>query len=334
MVTLPKETLLALILEKCADFEFDTFVLGILNTEKYPKPWIRTHFHDLKVFLGLTLSDIWKHRKVHFTKPEARINFCPFRGEVKIETNPLFLAGRYLKLSRNITSSYWVHHACHGKGCPSCAHRGSQFDFSIEEFIDQHVRVHFRSKDRKFHAMGREDIDVLMLGQGRPFIFEIYQPQKRSILLENLLEAMKSETRTKISYLKYVDADSVTLLKNTEPAKIYQAQVECNATLPQNLLEKLSILQGYVLLQKTPLRVINRRVDKFRKRTVFKITVDEIQTSSFTMTIHAEAGTYIKELISGDQGRTQPSVSSILEMNAKCVQLDVLDIVWTAPWEI
>ena len=244
MIILPQEKLLALILEKCKDLEFQTFVLGILNPDKYPKPWMRTHFHDLKVFLGETLTTLWNDRRVNFTHPEARINFCPVRGEIHVETAPIYLAGRYLKLSRQITSSYWIHHACHGKGCDSCASRGSQFEFSIEEFLDQQIRVHFQSKDRKFHVMGREDIDVLMLGKGRPFIFEIYQPQKRVVSLEKLLESLQGEPRAQITYLTYVDANSVSLLKNTEPDKIYHAHVECNATLQEDLSQKLSVLQG------------------------------------------------------------------------------------------
>ena len=40
--------------------------------------------------------------------------------------------------------------------------------------------------------------------------------------------------------------------------------------------------------------------------------------------IMASGGAYIKEFISGDEGRTTPSVSSILERQALCIDLDVL----------
>jgi len=39
--------------------------------------------------------------------------------------------------------------------------------------------------------------------------------------------------------------------------------------------------------------------------------------------VEAEAGTYIKELISGDEGNTEPSLADVLGAEANCVQLDV-----------
>jgi tRNA pseudouridine synthase 10 len=36
------------------------------------------------------------------------------------------------------------------------------------------------------HAAGREDIDVRMLGTGRPFVFEIINPKKSISCEENI----------------------------------------------------------------------------------------------------------------------------------------------------
>ena len=47
---------------------------------------------------------------------------------------------------------------------------------------------------------------------------------------------------------------------------------------------------------------------------------------TFAMKIKTEGGLYIKELISGDEGRSQPNVSEILGVNAICEQLDVLEV--------
>ena len=42
--------------------------------------------------------------------------------------------------------------------------------------------------------------------------------------------------------------------------------------------------------------------------------------------IECEGGLYIKELISGDENRSKPSISEILGTNARCVQLDVMHV--------
>lgn len=45
-----------------------------------------------------------------------------------------------------------------------------------------------------------------------------------------------------------------------------------------------------------------------------------------SLTIKTESGTYIKELISSDNGRTKPSISEILGMKCKVKELDVLGV--------
>ena len=42
--------------------------------------------------------------------------------------------------------------------------------------------------------------------------------------------------------------------------------------------------------------------------------------------IEAEAGLYIKELVSGDEGRTKSSLSELLGVESKVEKLDVLDV--------
>lgn len=40
--------------------------------------------------------------------------------------------------------------------------------------------------------------------------------------------------------------------------------------------------------------------------------------------IRTDAGTYVKELISGDDGRTEPSFAALLGQQCFCAELDVL----------
>lgn len=49
--------------------------------------------------------------------------------------------------------------------------------------------------------------------------------------------------------------------------------------------------------------------------------------------LQVESGTYVKELVSGDGGRTRPSLSAVLGVPCRCEALDVLEIHWRAPWE-
>jgi tRNA pseudouridine synthase 10 len=78
--------------------------------------------------------------------------------------------------------------------------------------------------------------------------------------------------------------------------------------------------------QRTPLRVVHRRADKIRKRRIRDIEIKNQDEKYLELIIECQGGLYIKELISGDDNRTNPSISSILKSQANCVQLDVLDV--------
>jgi tRNA pseudouridine synthase 10 len=51
---------------------------------------------------------------------------------------------------------------------------------------------------------------------------------------------------------------------------------------------------------------------------------EDVKTASFK--IKAESGTYIKELVTGDDGRTKPSISDVLKMKCIVVSLDVMQV--------
>ena len=78
--------------------------------------------------------------------------------------------------------------------------------------------------------------------------------------------------------------------------------------------------------QQTPLRVLRRRTDMVRIKHVLDLTYEIIDDKTFKMRIKTEGGLYIKELISGDEGRSQPNISEILGVNAICEQLDVVEV--------
>jgi len=48
--------------------------------------------------------------------------------------------------------------------------------------------------------------------------------------------------------------------------------------------------------------------------------------SRFVIELRTESGTYIKEFVSGDGGRTNPSVAGILQVPCRCVELDVMAV--------
>jgi tRNA pseudouridine synthase 10 len=88
--------------------------------------------------------------------------------------------------------------------------------------------------------------------------------------------------------------------------------------------EALDRLEGAVIHQRTPQRVVHRRADKVRERRVIHIELVQAEDGRLLIDVIGEAGLYIKELISGDNGRTSPSFSELLGREARVENLDVV----------
>jgi tRNA pseudouridine synthase 10 len=118
--------------------------------------------------------------------------------------------------------------------------------------------------------------------------------------------------------------EEVRRIKEARSDKTYKALVICEGVSKVELA-KLKKLIGNIK-QKTPERVLHRRADKFRDRRLKSLQVKSVNKRKFYLIVKCEAGLYVKELISGDNGRTNPSVSSILGKPCICEELDVLKI--------
>ena len=248
--------------------------------------------------------------------------------KVRIQINPLYIEGKYNKLKRGIPQTKWPCTKCKGRGCEECNHTGKQYHESVEELISEHVLKLTKGREAKFHGAGREDIDVLMLGHGRPFVLEIKEPRIRKLNYPKLEEEINKINEGKTAYhnLHPCQRGRKAEIKQSSPDtyKVYQALVKCDKAFNQNKLEEITKLNE--IHQQTPLRVLRRRADKIRIKHVLELSYEVIDDKSFNMKIKTEGGLYIKELISGDDGRSQPNISEILGVNAICEQLDVIEV--------
>ena len=167
-----------------------------------------------------------------------------------------------------------------------------------------------------------------MLGSGRPFVLEIKEPKIRKLDLPTLEEEINRINEGKTSYhnLHVCERRRKAEIKQSSPDtyKVYNALVKCDGAFDINKLDELTELNE--IHQQTPVRVLRRRADKVRIKHVLDLSCEVIDDYSFNMKIKTEGGLYIKELISGDDGRSQPNVSDILGVKAVCEKLDVIEV--------
>jgi tRNA pseudouridine synthase 10 len=250
-------------------------------------------------------------------------------GTVELEIAPLFFRGRYRKLERGIPQTRWPCRECHGAGCERCGFTGKMYADSVEELIGRTAADLFEAADAVLHGAGREDIDARMLGTGRPFVMELVAPRRRTVDLAALEAAVNTAAagRVGITVGGWSTRKAVETLKSEKPHKKYRISVEVEGGIARKELEEaLDRLKGAVVAQRTPARVAHRRADRIRERRVVDARVAGQEDGIFFLDVVGEAGLYVKELVSGDGGRTRPSLAGLLGRPARVVQLDVMEV--------
>jgi tRNA pseudouridine synthase 10 len=266
-------------------------------------------------------------KSVDFKKPDIVALLDVATGDVEIQVNSVFFYGRYQKFERGIPQTHWNCRACQGAGCEKCNFTGKQYMDSVEELIGRPVIAAFGAKTAVLHGAGREDIDARMVGTGRPFILEVVEPRIRTLDLAALEETINrsADGRVSVALKHWSDRADVETLKSSKAHKKYRILIEVEGALPAGeLANALIALKGVTIQQRTPIRVAHRRADKVRERRVLDIGFVGEEEGKFIVEVLGEAGLYIKELISGDEGRTHPSLAGILNRPAHVISLDVV----------
>lgn len=323
--------------------EFRTYLMGtrvpshiesaeLALTEKYElqgEPFKQEFNREVGRLFGMLLAERGHPVVVDFLDPEIVLLMDLEKSELHLRINPLFIYGRYKKFVRTIPQTRWPCRRCRGRGCPECNFTGKTYQESVEELISPPLLRETQGTGTAFHGAGREDIDALMLGTGRPFVIEIKEPKVRTLDLEKLQKEINENAagKVEVSELQFVKGSVVERLKNTEAEKVYEAKVRFAEPIKlEQLQEVLGRLRGATIEQRTPARVAHRRADLVRTRRVLEISGELLSPPEALITVHCEGGLYIKELVSGDGGRTRPSISELLGTAAEVTELNVLEV--------
>ena len=389
--------------------------------------------------IARNLNDRLDGKKLVNDKPQILALIDVLTLTVELDIRAHYLYGRYQKLERGIPQTRWPCRACKGRGCEKCEGTGLQYKKSVQDLIGNPLLGLFEAKEHAFHGMGREDIDVRCLGQGRPFVIEMKEPKIRTVDLDAAMKSINelAEGSIKITGLRSSNRSEVVRVKDTPAEKSYTirfrviplseaehavltapvdlthvdvqdrggkgrknpkrrnrrgdrkndhkkplpavievvegpSEEELKALKKAELVERaealglsksgtkgdlierimnagppapvmfdlpeadfiketIDKLAGVKLFQRTPERVAHRRADLIRKRTVFETSKPIIETMpdgvlEVEFTLRCESGTYVKETVHGDGGRTQPSLSSLIKAKCDVMWLDVGDI--------
>lgn len=245
----------------------------------------------------------------------------------------VFVEGRYRKLCRDLPQTVFFCPECKGHprrrhGCARCEGFGKLTRDSVQELIGWVAGAAFKTRKNKFHGAGREDVDVRMLGEGRPFVLELLNPKILDVDLAAVEAEInrRNEGRLEVRGLHWTEKARVRSIKEDPHAKEYAARVRVDGVVDPALLASLKG-KRYDVVQNTPTRVAHRRADKARERWIEIVDITPIEGSTdLLVRIRTQHGTYVKEVVNGEGGSTKPSLTELFGHPCTCVELDVLAI--------
>ncbi|ADC65627.1 conserved hypothetical protein [Ferroglobus placidus DSM 10642] len=328
------EELAAKVLEDLEDYEFESFSVGskLRGSAKAVQNFLKT---ELGIDDELNFKRNFNREFARKIREKSGKNFKP-NGDVRVivdledlridyEIQPVYIFGRYKKRVRYLAQTRWLCSFCKGRGCEACNFTGKKY-LSVEDIIITPALEVFEGENAFLHGSGREDVDARMLGNGRPFVLEVVKPKKRKVDLKELERKINEGSgAVEVKLLGYATHKDVERIKSASYKKRYRALVvfekEVDERTLKDALEKLKT----VIHQRTPKRVEHRRADKVRVKRVYDTKLLLHRGNKAVIEIEAEGGLYIKELVSGDEGRTKPSLAELIGVNC---YVDKLDVVW------
>ncbi|XP_012276920.1 putative tRNA pseudouridine synthase Pus10 [Orussus abietinus] len=253
----------------------------------------------------------------------------------------IYIGGRYNKFSRELSQTPWF----------IDGHK--KMETSVQELLCQPIMKYTKADSMKFLSSGREDVDVRTIYYGRPFAVELVNPKVTKITDETLLRlnsiindsSKQIKSVTDLKLLSKTDLNKLKLGEVTK-SKTYRALCLCRNGLNDfTSLEKLNHTENLKIVQKTPTRVLHRRPLTPRIRIIHKMRANWIEPEKlqnvpdslitklktynqyfFILDIKTQAGTYVKEFVHGDFGRTKPNLCNLLNADVDIVTLDVTSI--------
>lgn len=326
-------------IESIGDREYLTFLVGTkvsgLVGENEEILWSECEITQAEQFKTEMNREVGKliaartEKEVEFERPDVVVTMDIAEESTSIRVKSVYIQGRYRKLVRGIPQTRWPCRGCGGRGCEQCNNTGKQYPESVDELIAEEVIKATKGTDTKFHGAGREDIDALMLGAGRPFVVEALNPVIRSIDVWELEKKINEFAAGKVEVdgLKIVEKGVIEDLKSVKADKVYNLKVTFKEPVSTDkLTDAINSLVGVQIHQRTPQRVSHRRADLIRKRYVHNMQLIEKTDEYAIIEVHCDGGLYVKELTSGDQGRTVPSLTEKLGTQATVAELNVVKV--------
>ncbi|CAM9793709.1 unnamed protein product [Ectocarpus sp. 4 AP-2014] len=210
--------------------------------------------------------------------------------EVAIRRKSIHFWGRYTKLSRSVPQTPWF------KGF-----------YSVQEAVSEPFQAFSGCVEGLLHGAGREDVDVRMLGKGRPFCLELVDSLRSVAEIAARLPSLADAVNTAGGVKNAGGGVAVSRLRVAGPGELpsdvqavgegkrkhYRCVVWVSRTVGKEELVKAlceDAPEELVVQQATPIRVLHRRTLLNRPRSIFGMRAEWINEHFFQLELATSAG--------------------------------------------
>ena len=229
-------------------------------------------------------------------------------------------------------------HAFHGMGREDidvrCLGRGRPFIIELKNPRKRKVPMQEVMDAINKAAEGKIEVDSMRDSQRSEVVRVKDTPAEKSYRICFTVLPLNNEDETDLSSLKKAELEELCIQrgikKGGKKADLIERLQAVHVPDAESITKILLGMEGTVLEQRTPKRVAHRRADKVRKRRVMEASNVKVEMNDgvpeVQVDLRCESGTYVKETVHGDDGRTVPSVAGLLQSECKVLWLDVADI--------
>ena len=314
------EKLIWLITQK-ENYEFDSFIIGsslphnMFENEDYLRSLLKIKGREnVKSEFNRLLREKFQQtlkKKIEIKIPDLFIHIkinenCEFDFSVR-SSNFYFLC-RYIK-KRMLIQKNNVCRNCSGKTCESCEYDQKKPQKSIEEIARKKFLSYTNSDKIIFQWTGNEDMNSLVLGNGRPFIAQIINPRKR--IFSNFKYFRNGIT---------IFVDKCTNKRELPTKFKIKSRIYVETSNNVNLVDLDTISR----ISKKMIKYANN--SKYVNKKIYDIVTKIIDAKTILIEMISDNGISYKQFVEG-KSFIEPNISSCIQNKCKCIKFDILDII-------
>lgn len=257
------------------------------------------------------------HRKIRYRHADLTVVLDPLSRQITVRPRSVFVFGRYVKRVRGLPQKRAKCEYCRGHGCNVCQGTGYALTKSVESLLSAHLCALLQAPRARFSWFGGEDAESLVLGGGRPFYAEVFEPRKRSVP-----PGIRGDVGDGVG-LKHV-----RVIKKPEGRRgfrvTFRVQVEAEEDLDRAALTKLE-----QVFTARPVQMLSSKRGRMVEKQVYSLKAKSLDGRRLLLRIVCAGGLNVKKFVGGlgeGVGEVTPNLSSTLGVRVVCRVFDVLKV--------